>query len=43
MLNVALGRGSLELRSALLNTAYLNAQLVRGCRTLLCSNDAFGF
>ena len=33
MLNVALGRGSLELRSALLNTDYLNAQLVRGCRT----------
>ena len=31
MLNVALGRGSLELRSALLNTDYLNAQLVRGC------------
>lgn len=33
MLNVALGRGSLELRSALLNTDYLNAQLVWGCRT----------
>lgn len=29
MLNVALGRGTLELRSALLNTDYLNAQLVR--------------
>ncbi|KAK9836947.1 hypothetical protein WJX81_001853 [Elliptochloris bilobata] len=27
MLNVALGRGTLELRSALLNTEYLNAQL----------------
>ena len=32
MLNVALGRGTLELRSALLNTDYLNAQLVRRCR-----------
>lgn len=32
MLNVALGRGTLELRSALLNTDYLNAQLVRQCR-----------
>ena len=31
MLNVALGRGTLELRSALLNTDYLNAQLVRCC------------
>lgn len=29
MLNVALGRGTLELRSALLNTDYLNSQLVR--------------
>ena len=38
MLNVALGRGTLELRSALLNTDYLNAQLVRGCCALLkCS------
>ena len=32
MLNVALGRGTLELRSALLNTDYLNSQLVRAPR-----------
>lgn len=38
MLNVALGRGTLELRSALLNTDYLNAQLVRQCRAQLCCN-----
>ena len=34
MLNVALGRGTLELRSALLNTEYLNSQLVRAPRAL---------
>lgn len=29
MLNVSLGTGTLEIRSALLNTDYLDAQLVR--------------
>lgn len=29
MLNVSLGTGTLEVRSALLNTGYLDAQLVR--------------
>ena len=41
MLNVQLGKGTLELQSVLLNTAYLNDQLVRValvCRKLFASD-----